>query len=181
MGADLTGAIQLRQVGRRTQERAYIVLYTCLATRGVYLDLMITNKTEDFLLSFKRLCGELGTPKYLYSDQAGYFIRANEELKESHENMEEGLKQLQNNGQILWRFNAGKAPHEAGTWERLVKSTKHILLKICRNALLNYAEFQTVLKETQALLNDRPLLQLSSDALDVLTPSMLVYGKRLLP
>ena len=95
--------------------------------------------------------------------------------------MENGLRHLQNNGQILWRFNASKAPHEAGTWERLVKSTKHILLKICRNALLNYVAFQTVLKETQALLNDRPLLQLSSDALNVLTPSMLIYGKSLLP
>ena len=180
MGVDLTGAIQLRRVGRQTitPEKAYIVVYTCLATCGVYLDLMITNKTGDFLLSFKRLCGELGTPKYLYSDQAGYFVRAKDELKESHERMEEGLKKLHNNGQILWRFNASKAPHEAGTWERLVKSTKHILLKICRNALLNYVEFQTVLKETQALLNDRPLLQLSSDALDVLTPSMLIYGKR---
>ena len=67
---------------------------------------MTTNKTEDFLLSFKRLCGELGTPKYLYSDQAGYFVRANEELKESYENMESGLRTLQNNGQILWRFMA---------------------------------------------------------------------------
>ena len=47
--------------------------------------------------------------------------------------------------------------------------------------MLNYVEFQTVLKETQTLLNDRSLLQLSSDALDVLTPSMLIFGKRLLP
>ena len=119
VGVDPTGAIQLRRVGRPTitPEKAFIVLYTCLATHGVYLDLMITNKTEDFLLSFKRLCGELGTPKYLYSDQAGYFVRANEELKESYKKMEEGLKQLQNNGQILWRFNVSKAPHEAGTWE----------------------------------------------------------------
>ena len=102
MGVDLTGAIQLR-VGRRTitPKKAYIILYTCLVTRGLYLDLIITNKTEDFLLSFKRLCRELGTPKYLYSDYAGYFIRANEELKESHEYMGKGLKQLQNNGQIL--------------------------------------------------------------------------------
>ena len=92
--------------------------------------------------------GKMGTPKYLYSDQAGYFTRANEELKESHENMEEGLKQLQNNGQILWRFNVSKEPHEAGTWERLVKSTKHVLLKICRNAFLNHVKFQMVLKET---------------------------------
>ena len=60
-------------------------------------------------------------------------------------------------------------------------SIMHILLKICRNALLNYVEFQTVLIETQAFLNDRPLLQLSSDALDVLYLSMLIYGKRLLP
>ena len=104
-------------MGRRTitPEKAYTVLYTCLATRGIYLDLMITLKTEDFLLSFKRLCGELDTPKYLYSDQAGFFVRANEELKESYENMENGLKHLQSNGQILWRFNASKAPHEAGT------------------------------------------------------------------
>ena len=116
VGVDLTGAIQQRRVDRRTMtpEKAYIVLYTCLVTRGVYLDLRITNKTEDFLLSFKRLCGGLGTPKYLYSDQSGYFVRANEELKESYENMEQGLKQLQNNGQILWRFNASLMRPEHG-------------------------------------------------------------------
>ena len=70
-------------------------MYTCLATRGVYLDLMITNKTEDFLLSFKRLCGELGTPKYFYiAIKPAILLEANDELKESHENMEEGLKKL---------------------------------------------------------------------------------------
>ena len=140
MGVDLTGGIQLRRVGRRTitPETAYIVLFTCMATGGVYLDLMISNQTEDFLLSLKGLCGDLGTPKHLYGHQAGYFICANEELIESYGNMEEVLKQLQNNGRILWRFNASKNPHEAGTWERLVESTKPILLKICRNSLLNY-------------------------------------------
>ena len=102
VGVDLTGAIQLRRVGRRTitPEKAYIVLYTCLATRGVYLDLMITNKTEDFLLSFKRLCGDLAPPNIYMAIKAGYFVRANDELKESHENMEEGLKKLHKTGQI---------------------------------------------------------------------------------
>ena len=62
-----------------------------------------------------------------------------------------------------------------------MKSTKHVLLKICRNSLPYYIEFQTVLKETQALLNDRPLVALLEDAMDVITPSMLTHGKKLHP
>ena len=89
--------------------------------------------------------------------------------------------QLQEKGKIVWKMNPSKAPHEAGVWERLVKSTKHVLLKICCNSLLNYVEFQTVLRETQALLNDRPLVALSDDAMDVITLSMLTHGKKLRP
>ena len=53
VGVDFTGAIQLKRVGRRTitPEKADIVLYTWLATRGLYLILIITNKTEDWSLS----------------------------------------------------------------------------------------------------------------------------------
>ena len=183
VGVDLTGAIQLKKVGRRTvtPEQAYIVLYTCMATRSIYLDLMLTNKTEDFLLSFKRLCGDVGTPQYLYSDQAGYFSRAKEELEESFENLNACMKDLQEKGQIKWRMNASKAPHEAGVWERLVKTTKQTLLRVCRNSLFNYVEFLTILKETQALINDRPLVAASEDAIDVITPSMLTGGKKLKP
>ena len=182
VGGDLTGAIQLKKVGRRTvtPEQAYIVLYTCMTTRSIYLDLMLSNKAEDFLLSFKRLCGDVGTPQFIYSDQAGYFSRAKEELQESFSALNECMNELQEKGKIVWKMNASKAPHEAGVWERLVKSTKHILLKICRNSLLNYVEFQTVLKETQALLNDRPLVALSEEAMDVITPSMLTHGKKLM-
>ena len=183
VGVDLTGAIQLKKVGRRTvtPEQAYIVLYTCMTTRSIYLDLMLTNKTEDFLLSFKRLCGDVGSPKYIYSDQAGYFARAKEELQESFMNLKACMENLQEQGQIRWQMNASKAPHEAGVWERLVKTTKQTLLRVCRNSLFNYVEFLTVLKETQALINDRPLVAASEEAIDVITPSMLAYGKKLKP
>ena len=180
VGVDLTGVIQLKKVGRRTvtPQQAYIVLYTCMTMRSVYLDLMLTNKTEDFLLSFKRLCGDVGTPKYLYSDHAGYF---GEELEESFSNLDKCMENLQSQGHIQWRMNTSKAPHQAGVWERLVKTTKQILLRVCRNSLLNYYEFLTILKETQAVINDRPLVASSEDALDVITPSMLTHGKKLKP
>ena len=183
VGVDLTGAIQLKKVGRRTvtPEQAYIVLYTCMTTRSIYLDLMLTNKTEDFLLSFKRLCGDVGTPKYIYSDQAGYFVRAKEELQESFMNLNTCMEKLQEQGHIRWKMNASKAPHEAGVWERLVKTTKQTLLRVCRNSLFNYVEFLTILKETQALINDRPLAAASEEAINVITQSMLSHGKKLKP
>ena len=57
VGVDLTGAIQLKKVGRRTvtPEQAYLVLCTCMTAHNIYLDLMLSNKAEDFLLPFKRL------------------------------------------------------------------------------------------------------------------------------
>ena len=173
VGVDLTGAIQLKKVGRRTvtPEEAYIVLYACMTTRSVYLDLMLTKKTEDFLLSFKRLCGDVGTPQYLYSDHAGYFTHAKEELEEIFANPDKCMEDLQPQAHIRWRMNTSTAPHEAGVWERLVKTTKQTLLRVCRNSLLNYIEFLTILKETQALINDRPLVATSEDAIDVITPS----------
>ena len=142
---------------------------------------MLSNKAEDFLLSFKRLWGDVGPPTFVYSDHAGYFSWAKEELKESFSALNDCMVELQEKGKMVWKMNPSKAPHEAGVWERLVKSTKHVLLKICRNSLLNYVEFQTVLKETQALLNDRPLVALLEDAMDIITPSMLTHGKKLRP
>ena len=118
-------------------------------------------------------------PTLVYSDQAGYFSRAKEELKESFSALNECMVELQGKGRIVWKMNPSKAPHDAGVWGRLVKSTKHVLLKICSNSFLKYVEFQTVLKETQALLNDRPLVALSDDAMDVITLSMLTHGKKL--
>ena len=112
---------------------------------------MLTNKTEDFLLSFKRLCGDVGTPKYLYSDQAGYFTRAKEELEEPFANLNTCMENLQKRGQIRWQMNASKAPHETGVWDRLVKTMKQTLLRVCRNSLFNYVEFLTILKENSSL------------------------------
>ena len=65
-----------------------------MTTRSIYLDLMLSNKAEDFLLSFKRLCGDVGTPRYIYRDQAGYFSRAKKELQESFSALNECMVEL---------------------------------------------------------------------------------------
>ena len=44
-----------------------------------------------------------------------------------------------------------------GFFERLVKSTKELLQKVLKGCWLNYEELQTVLLETEAILNNIPL------------------------
>ena len=132
-------------------------------------------------MSFKRMCAENGRPRYVYSDCAGYFRRAKDELYESFSNLNKALDGFSEKYHFQWTMNAQLAPHAAGIWERLIRTMKTCLLKVCRNALLTYVEFLTVLKEVQALMNDRPLVGMSEDAIDVLTPSLLTHGKKMRP
>ena len=181
VGVDLTGEIKLKRTGRGlgSPEKGYIVLYTCMSSRAVYLDLITSNTTEDFLMSFKRLCGENGLPQRMFSDQAGYFHRARAELGESFTALNRAMTEASNAYEFSWEMNVQMNPHAAGAWERMIKIVKNALLKVVRDAYLTHIEFLTVLKEVQGLVNDRPLVSMSEDAIDAITPSLLVRGRKM--
>ena len=65
-------------------------------------------------------------------------------------------------------------------FERLVKSVKLSLKKVIRNARLNYDELSTVLVEVEAALNSRPLTYVFDEMEELLTPSHLIVGRRIL-
>ena len=66
-------------------------------------------------------------------------------------------------------------------FEIMVKLTKRCLRKTLKNASLRYEELETVLTETESILNSRPLTFLYDDVSEPpLTPSCLVTGRRLL-
>ena len=74
-----------------------------------------------------------------------------------------------------------RAPWWGGFFERLIQNTKRCLRKTLRNAKLNYDELHTVLVEVEGTLNSRPLTHVSSDdPEEPLTPSHLMYGRRIL-
>ena len=74
------------------------------------------------------------------------------------------------------------APFWGGFFERLIQKTKRCLWKTLRNAKLNYDESHTALVEVEGTLNSRPLTYVSSDddPEEPLTPSHLMYGRRIL-
>ena len=78
-------------------------------------------------------------------------------------------------------LNVDRAPWWGGFFERLIQNTKRCLRKTLRNAKLNYDELHTVLVEVERTLNSRPLTCVSSDdPEEPLTPSHLMYGRRIL-
>lgn len=75
--------------------------------------------------------------------------------------------------QIAWSFNPPAAPHFGGLWETGVKSLKtHLKRVVGDQILLTVEEFVTVITQTEAILNSRPLCPTNSDPNDlgVLSP-----------
>jgi hypothetical protein len=69
IGVDFAGPITYRV--KKTQEgKAYLVLFTCSLTRGVYLEVLKSLETTSFLRSLKRLIARRGRPSLIYSDNA---------------------------------------------------------------------------------------------------------------
>ncbi|GFS44202.1 uncharacterized protein TNIN_8971 [Trichonephila inaurata madagascariensis] len=58
---------------------------------------------------------------------------------------------------IIWKNIIERSPWWGGFYERLVRSVKESLHKIIGKALLSFEEMTTILTETEAVLNLRPL------------------------
>ena len=50
---------------------------------------------------------------------------------------------------------------------------------IDKSEVMTYVDFLTLMKDAEAQVNDRPLLAVSEEAFDVITPSMLCLGRRI--
>ena len=59
IGVDYTGPIRYRKQ-TKTEGKAYIAVYTCSLCRALYLDLMASLETQEFLLSLKRFIARKG-------------------------------------------------------------------------------------------------------------------------
>ena len=79
-GVDYFGPYNV-SIGRRSEKR-YGVLFTCLVTRAIHLELASSLDTDSFLLAFSRFASRRFTPTEVWSDN-GTNLRAGErELKE---------------------------------------------------------------------------------------------------
>lgn len=127
---------------------------------------------------FEELCSKEGVPSLIVSDNAKTFQATDKALRElfNHPEVQAYLSDMR----VEWRFNLPKAPWWGGFFERMVGSAKQCLRKVLGNASLTFDELVTVLAEIEATLNCRPLTyEYNEVGEEVLTPSHLVYGRRI--
>ena len=167
-GSDLLGPLLCLPVYGDEQKfhKVYIVIYTCLSTRSIILELVHNATANTFINSLSRFINRRGCPTAMYSDNGSIYVA-------------DATQQFAANHGIEWNFNIDCAPWQGGAWERLVGCVKRCLKKVLGTKKLTYVELQTLIVEVEAVLNNRPISIDYDDGEEVLTPNHLLFGRRL--
>ncbi|XP_039311334.1 uncharacterized protein LOC113006065 [Solenopsis invicta] len=185
-GVDYAGPFHVLPIvgrGQRTH-KAYVVVFVCLATRAIHLELANDYTSDGFLAAFRRFTSRRGLPVSLFSDNGTNFQGSEKELRNAFRALSRDpdlVAYLASDG-ITWRFIPPSAPHFGGMWEAGVKSVKHHLRRVIGAHTLSNEEFTTLLTQVESCLNSRPIAPLSDDPSDLspLTPAHFLIGTSLI-
>uniref|UniRef100_A0A914I275 Integrase catalytic domain-containing protein n=1 Tax=Globodera rostochiensis TaxID=31243 RepID=A0A914I275_GLORO len=140
----------------KTQVKNWIVVWVCLPTRAISLDLVSDMSAPTFLLSFRRFSAKFGLPAVIYCDNAPTFVSFR--------------SFLQSQSSTSWHFRAPNAPWKGGHYERFMAMIKFHLRRTLsspsRPRTLPLDQMLTVLSEIESVINTRPITFDSSDPLN---------------
>lgn len=184
VGVDYFGPVGIKR-GRATFKR-YEVLFTCMASRAVHLEVANSLETDACINAIRRFISRRGQVVHIRSDNGTNFIGAERELREAvgelnHERIQGALI----SAGVKWSFNPPAGSHHGGVWECMIRMVRRVLNSVLHQQTLDDDGLHTVMCEVEAILNDRPITQLSDDPndLEALTPNhlLLLKGKPALP
>lgn len=151
VGIDFAGKVNI--IGKETGE---VVLFTCLTTRVIHLELAPSKTTEHFIGAWRRFTNKRGIiPQYVLTDGAKSFAKARTEIvKEVNSNPITTTERA-----LVWEIAAPRAPHRRGVIETAVKHFKNTLGKMTgAENVKSEDEWNTILAEITYLINERPLM-----------------------
>ena len=186
VGVDAFGPWQVltrRTRGGAAHSKRWGILFTCMTTRAVHLEVVEEMTSSSFINALRRFVSLRGPVKLFRSDRGTNFIGATDDLRIDALNVEDGAVQdfLHKSG-ITWIFNAPHASHMGGVWERMIGLTRRILDSILldpKTKPLTHETLVTLMAEASAIINARPITQVSTDPDSpmILRPSTLLTGK----
>ena len=181
---DLFGPLEhVDMVRKRMKEKCWGVLFTCMVSRAVHLDLTQAYDTDALLQAVRRFMSLRGSPKEFLSDQGSQLVACSKEVEMMLEvinwNMVEGWCSRKG---ITWKFVPPQGQHMNGVAESLIRVTKHHLKQTLEGKRLTFVETQTVLCEVSQAMNCRPLGIFSRPGADPLdggpiTPNHLLLDR----
>ncbi|XP_028419078.1 uncharacterized protein LOC114544721 [Dendronephthya gigantea] len=167
------------KIGRNKTTKHYGVVFTCLNTRAVHLELAVDCSTMEFLQVLRRFFSIRGQPAVIMSDNGTQFVGAERELREMIAGWsKEQLQEFCAEKGMEWKFITPNAPHHNGCAEAMVKNCKRALKKAIGDQTLTPFELCTYLLES-ANLDQRPIGRAPNDPDDgsYLCPNDILLGR----
>ncbi|XP_059086776.1 uncharacterized protein LOC131883340 [Tigriopus californicus] len=179
-GVDLFGPFPVVR-GRSTVER-HGVVFTCLSSRAIHLEVVFDKSTDSFIQALKRFMARRGQVKVMRSDNGTNFVGAERELRGVfHDLKHDEIRGELQTKHIEWIFNPPYAHHFGGVWEREIRTMRRVLSGLMCEQPRSFTDesLSTLLCEVEAIMNSRPLTPVSDDPsdLEALTPNHLLLLK----
>ncbi|XP_026003932.1 uncharacterized protein LOC113009687 [Astatotilapia calliptera] len=169
-----------RTRGGLASSKRWAVMFTCMSTRAVHLEIIEGMDTSSFINALRRFFSVRGPAKQLRSDCGTNFTGASRELGfDKRIPCDPRVKSFLNDHGCSWVFNPPYSSHMGGSWERMIGVARKILdsqLAQLGSRPLTHDVLITFMAEVAAIINARPLVPVSSDP-DVpciLTPATLL-------
>ena len=169
VGTDHVGPLFVRDIYLSgSMYKCYIAIFSCCVTRMVHLQLQPDLEAPSTIRGMKRTFARVGTPALLLSDNHKTY-------------RSQAVRTFAKSRGITWRPILELSPNWGGFYERMNSMIKGALRKTLKSAQLTFEELETVIIEIdESVINSRPLTYVHDDELlEPLTPSHLMYGRRL--
>ena len=182
-GVDLFGPFYIKE--RRSELKRWIVLFCCMSSRAVHLEVTSSLDTDSFINAFRRFVCRRGPVRQLRCDQGSNFVGGKNEWEKAYDEMDKAVLEQEflkhNCDMVSFKFNVPHASHMGGSWERLIRSARAALTSLLSSSghQLNDDSLHTLIVEVEALINSRPLtpVDVAESDLQPLSRTMLLTMK----
>ena len=178
---DLFGPYWIRgEVNKKSKGKAFAVIFNCMLTRAVHIDLSTDYSADKFLLVLRKFAALRGYPASVYSDNGSQLKAAAKKLKSAIKDSDwKTVSEFGASVGVQWHFNSADAPWQNGCAESLIKSVKRAIKHAIGDQVLSFSELQTVLMECANLVNERPIGQHPGNPDDgtYLCPNDILLGR----
>lgn len=170
-----------RTRGGMAQSKRWAILFTCMSTRAIHIELIESMDSSSCINAIRRLFAIRGPAKTFHSDCGTNFIGASKELGFREVMQEPNVQGYISQEGCIWHFNPPHASHMGGVWERMIGIARKILdsMLMQTNTTLSHEVLCTLMAEVSAIINSRPLVPILADPDSpfLLTPSTLLTQK----
>ena len=178
-GLDLFGVFYVKK--GRGQEKRYGIVFSCLVSRAVHIEVVSSLSTDSFICALRRFLARRGQVRVIRSDRGTNFVGANNELAAEWEQLmksEDVIHETMLQRKIDWIFNVPEASSHGGVWERVIRTIRKVLDALLTERVFTEETLTTLMCEVEAIVNGRPLTYVSSDKDDPqpLTPNDLLLA-----